>query len=254
VIPRNDAVTAVSAFFPCYNDELAIPKMVRDVRRALAGAVDDFEIIVVDDGSRDGSVRVLDELAREVPELRVIEHETNRGYGGALQSGFAAATKEWVFYTDGDAQYDASEIVRCVDAASSSVDVVQGFKIGRGDSWYRKLIGRTYHHVVKLLFRVRVRDTDCDFRLIRRDLLDRVELHSTSGVICVEMMRRFQDAGARFTEVGVSHRSRPHGRSQFFRLPAITRSALQLVALWWRLVVRRDAVGSRGVREGIDTR
>ena len=93
---------------------------------------------------------------------------------------------------------------------------------------------------MRLLFRLRVRDTDCDFRLIRRDLLDRVELTSTSGVICVEMMRKFQVAGARFAEVGVSHYPRPYGRSQFFRLPAIARSARQLLALWWTLMVRRS--------------
>ncbi len=145
---------------------------------------------------------------------------------------------EWVFYTDGDAQYDASEVVRCIDAAGPGVDVVQGYKVGRGDPWYRKVIGRTYHHLVRVLFRLRVRDTDCDFRLIRHDLLDRVTLTSTSGTICVEMMRRFQDAGATFTEVGVSHHFRPHGRSQFFRLPAIARSGRQLIALWWRLMVR----------------
>ena len=229
---------SVSAFFPCYNDELAIPMMVHDVRRALVGAVDDFEIIVVDDGSRDGSVAVLHALQREVPELRVVEHGTNRGYGGALLSGFAASTKQWVFYTDGDAQYDASEIVRCLAVATDEVDVVQGYKIGRGDPWYRKVIGRFYHHVVRILFGLKVRDTDCDFRLIRRTLLDRIELTSTSGVICVEMMRKFDQAGATFVEVGVSHHTRPHGRSQFFRLPAIVRSARQLVSLWWRLVVR----------------
>ena len=240
MIPRNPAVGAVSAFFPCYNDELAIPTMVRDVRAALAASVPEFEIIVVDDGSSDGSVAVLGALRDEVPELRVVVHEANRGYGGALQTGFASTTKEWVFYTDGDAQYDASEIVRCIDAAGPDIDIVQGYKIGRGDSWYRRLIGRSYHHVVRLVFRLRVRDTDCDFRLIRRELLERVSLTSTSGTICVEMMRRFQDAGARFTEVGVSHHFRPHGRSQFFRLPAIARSARQLVALWWALMVRKD--------------
>jgi glycosyltransferase involved in cell wall biosynthesis len=239
VSPRNPEVTAVSAFFPCYNDELAIPTMVRDVHRALASSVDDFEIIVVDDGSNDGSVDVLKLLAEEVPELRVVVHPANRGYGGALQTGFASATWEWVFYTDGDAQYDASEIVRCIDAAGPDVDIVQGYKISRGDFWYRRLIGRAYHHTVRLLFRLRVRDTDCDFRLIRRSLLEHVELTSTSGVICVEMMRKFQDAGARFAEVGVSHHFRPHGRSQFFRLPAIARSARQLVGLWWALMVRR---------------
>ena len=234
---RNPEVGAVSAFFPCYNDALSIPKMVRDVHDVLVAAVDDFEIIVVDDGSSDDSVAVLRALQAEIPELRLVEHERNRGYGGALLSGFAAAKYEWVFYTDGDAQYDASELVRCIDAVGPDVDIVQGYKIGRGDAWYRKVIGRAYHHAVRLLFGLRVRDTDCDFRLIRRRLLDAVELSSTSGVICVEMMRKFQVAGARFAEVGVSHYARPHGRSQFFRIPAIARSARQLLGLWWTLVV-----------------
>lgn len=235
---RNESVTAISAFFPCYNDEFSIAGMVTDARAALASRVDDFEIIVVDDGSSDGSLRVLEELRADVAELRIVRHETNRGYGGALISGFGASTKQWVFYTDGDAQYDASELVRCVDAATESTDLVQGWKIERGDPWYRKVIGRTYHHVVRLLFGLSVRDTDCDFRLIRRTLLDQVELTSTSGVICVEMMRKFDRAGARIVEVGVSHFARPHGRSQYFRLPAIARSARQLVRLWWHLVVR----------------
>ncbi len=234
---RNPSVRTVSAFFPCYNDEHAIPIMVRAVRAALVDAVEEFEIIVVDDGSRDGSVAVLESLVDEIPELRIVRHDTNRGYGGALISGFSAASMEWVFYTDGDAQYDAAEIVRCLDAARDDIDVVQGWKIGRGDPWYRKLIGRTYHHTVKLLFDLHVRDTDCDFRLIRSTLLERVELTSTTGVICVEMMRKFERADARFAEVPVSHRTRPHGRSQFFRLPAIARSARQLVSLWWQLVV-----------------
>jgi glycosyltransferase involved in cell wall biosynthesis len=237
--PHNPAVASVSAFFPCYNDEMSIATMVTDARAALISRAVDFEIIVVNDGSADGSLGVLEALGSTVPELEIVNHETNRGYGGALISGFGASTKQWVFYTDGDAQYDASELVRCIDAATDQVDVVQGWKMGRGDPWYRKVIGRTYHHVVRLLFGLRVRDTDCDFRLIRRSLVDEVELTSTSGVICVEMMRKFERAGARFVEVGVSHHARPHGRSQFFRLPAIARSARQLVALWWNLVVRK---------------
>ncbi len=235
---RNAEVRSVSAFFPCYNDEHAIAIMVRAAREALLGNVEDFEIIVVDDGSADASVAVLEELRCEIPELVIVRHGANRGYGGALISGFAASTEQWVFYTDGDAQYDASELVRCIDAVHADTDVVQGWKMQRGDPWYRKAIGRGYHHTVRVLFNLHVRDTDCDFRLIRSTLLERVELTSTSGVICVEMMRKFERAGARFVEVGVSHRQRPHGRSQFFRVPAITRSALQLVALWWRLVVR----------------
>jgi glycosyltransferase involved in cell wall biosynthesis len=241
----NPAVTSVSAFFPCYNDEHSIARMVRDVRAALLDRVGDLEIIVVDDGSTDGSLAVLRSLTADVPELRIVAHEVNRGYGGALQSGFGAATKQWVFYTDGDAQYDASEVVHCIDVASDEVDVVQGFKIGRGDAWYRRIIGRVYHHTVKLLFGLPVRDTDCDFRLIRRSMMDRVELTATSGVICVELMHSLAQLDARVVEVGVSHHWRPHGRSQFFRLGRIARSAQQLAALWWR-VRARPLIAGRG--------
>lgn len=239
--PRNPEVTSVSAFFPCYNDEHSIATMVRAAHAALVDNVAEFQIIVVDDGSRDNSVAVLESLVAEVPELEIVIHPTNRGYGGALISGFAASTMQWVFYTDGDAQYDATEIVRCIAAVREDTDVVQGFKIGRGDPWHRKVIGRIYHHVVKLLFRLPVRDTDCDFRLIRRTVLDKVTLRSNTGVICVEMMCSFQRVGARFVQVGVSHYARPHGKSQFFRVPAIVRSAVQLLQLWWRLMIRRDA-------------
>ena len=214
--------------------------MVSDVHRGLDGLVDDFEVIVINDGSSDDSLAVLERLQGEYPRLRVVDHPENRGYGGALLSGFAASTKEWVFYTDGDAQYDASEIDRCIGAVRADTDVVQGFKIGRGDPWYRKVIGRAYHHGVKLLFGLPVKDTDCDFRLINRRVLDRVTLRSTTGVICVEMMCSFKRVGARFTEVGVGHYHRPHGRSQFFRIPMISRSAVQLLQLWWRLIIRRD--------------
>ncbi|MBI4882962.1 MAG: glycosyltransferase family 2 protein, partial [Actinobacteria bacterium] len=223
--PRNPEVKSVSAFFPCYNDEHSIPLMVKAARAALIDSVPDFEIIVVDDGSSDASVAAIELMLDEVPELTIVRHVCNRGYGGALISGFSAATKQWTFYTDGDAQYDASEIVRCVDAVQSDTDVVQGWKMQRGDRWYRKAIGWGYHHTVRLLFNLHVRDTDCDFRMIRSTLMDRIQLTSTSGVICVEMMRKFERAGANFIEVGVSHRERPFGRSQFFRLPAIAKSS-----------------------------
>jgi glycosyltransferase involved in cell wall biosynthesis len=224
--------------FPCYNDAATIGSLVDDVHGALAPLVAELEVIVVNDGSSDGSREVLDRLATTRPWLRVVHHDKNRGYGGALISGFTAARHEWIFYTDGDAQYDAKEAALLVPLATDEVDVVQGWKIGRGDPLYRKVIGRVYHHVVKLLFRLPGRDTDCDFRLFRRQLIVDHPLRSTSGVICVEMMRTFSQAGARFVDAPVHHYFRPSGKSQFFRLPAISRSALQLLQLWWALVVR----------------
>jgi len=237
----NPEVRAVTACFPCYNDALTIASMVSDARDALAPLVDELRIVVVDDGSSDGSPDVLLALAEKVPELCVVLHERNRGYGGALISAFSAATTEWIFYTDGDAQYDATEAATLVEAVGPTTDIVQGYKIGRGDSWYRKIIGRTYHHVVKLAFGLHCRDTDCDFRLFRRALIERTPLRSETGVICVEMMRRFERSGAQFVEVPVHHYFRPHGRSQFFRLPHIARAGVQLSKLWIRLVIRGES-------------
>ncbi len=238
-----NARPSISAMFPCYNDADTIGGLVDDVYKALEPLTEHLEVIVVNDGSRDNSRDVLDALAAERPWLRPIHHEVNRGYGGALITGFTAARNDWIFYTDGDAQYDASEAALLVPLATEAVDIVQGYKMGRGDSWYRKVIGRCYHHTVKLLFRLPIRDTDCDFRLFRRQLVVDRPLTSTSGVICVEMMRSFTERGARFVETPVHHYERPSGRSQFFRLPAIARSARQLLQLWWRMIVRRDRGG-----------
>jgi glycosyltransferase involved in cell wall biosynthesis len=231
-------VASVSAVFPCYNDETTIGGLVDDVHSVLSPIVPEVEVIVVNDGSADGSRATLDTLARDRPWLRVIHHETNGGYGRALLSGFSAARNDWIFYTDGDAQYDAREAALLVPMASDDVDVVQGYKMGRGDSLHRKVIGRVYHHVVKRLFNLKVRDTDCDFRMFRRQLIVDRPLTSTTGVICVEMMRSFDRAGAQFVELPVHHYFRPSGKSEFFRLPAIARSARQLLALWWHMVIR----------------
>jgi glycosyltransferase involved in cell wall biosynthesis len=235
----NEAVDSVSAFFPCYNDEATIGSVVESAAATLDRLGVDGEIIVVNDGSSDGSERVLKQLTETEPRLRVVTHEHNRGYGGALLSGFGAATKQWVFYTDGDGQFDPAELELLVPRAGSDIDVVQGYKLNRADNVARRVIGRVYHRFVSFAFGLRVRDTDCDFRLIRRSKLEAVRLEKTTGVICVELVRKLQDAGAGITEVGVHHYPRTHGRSQFFKLTSVVRTLWDLAKLWVDLVVLR---------------
>ena len=214
--------------------------MVLAVLIALRHVTSDYEIIVTNDGSTDYTAQVLAELSARYPELRVIQHAHNQGYGSALRSGFSAASKEWIFYTDGDAQYNPLELVDLVNAVRPDVDIVNGYKISRSDPLERKIIGWIYNHFVKLAFGLRLRDIDCDFRLIRRTLFDQVELVSSTGTICLEMVKKFQDAGFVFAEVPVHHYFRQYGVSQFFNWQRLLHTAKHLVRLWWQLVARKE--------------
>lgn len=233
---------SISIFYPCYNDWGTMASMVMLTVRTARKLGADFDITIVDDGSGDHTKDLLQEIERLFPnDVRVLRHEKNRGYGGALRSGFAAATREWIFYTDGDAQYDVRELEKLVAAAGPDVDVVQGYKITRHDPLHRIVIGRIYHWMVRLAFGLQVRDVDCDFRLIRRTVFDKIQLVHDSGVICAEMMTKIQRAKCRIVEVPVHHYERHHGKSQFFNFPRIARVAWNLTGLWVRLVIlKRD--------------
>jgi glycosyltransferase involved in cell wall biosynthesis len=228
---------SITAFFPAYNDSGSIAELVMRADAALRELASDYEILVIDDGSQDDTAAVLRGLTARVPRLRIITHAHNRGYGGALQSGFAGASKELVFYTDGDGQYDPGELPQLVAALDDSVDVVQGFKRKRHDPLHRIVIGRLYHGFVKRAFGLGVRDVDCDFRLIRRRVFERVRLEFTSGVICVELVKKIEDAGFKIREVPVSHYPRLHGRSQFFTFGRVWKTGRDLAQLWLRLAL-----------------
>jgi len=230
----------LTIFFPAYNDSGTIASMVIRSVRAAGELTSDFEIIVVDDGSGDGTAEIADELARTYPQVRAVHHPTNRDYGAALRTGFRSATKELVFYTDGDAQYDPTELVALWTAMAPGVDLVNGYKISRSDPLHRVVIGRAYHHLVRLLFGLELRDVDCDFRLLRRSIFERIDLRKTSGVVCVEMMKKIQDAGFRIVEVPVHHYHRAFGKSQFFNYRRLFRTGRDLLFLWYALVIRRD--------------
>jgi len=233
-------IASLSAVFPAYNDGGSIASMIAAADIACRALTDDFEIIVVNDGSSDYTADILNEMQKRYPKLRVIAHERNRGYGGALRSGFAAARKQWVFYTDGDAQYNPLELSLLARMVEDGAQLVNGYKVSRHDSLARIVIGRAYHYLVKFLFRIRIRDVDCDFRLIPREILQRVELKSDSGAICLELVKKIEDAGHVFAETPVNHYSRKYGVSQFFVPWRVLRTLKQIATLYWRLVVRKE--------------
>lgn len=231
---------SISVFFPAYNDAGTISSMVLAALITCRKLTDDYEVIVINDGSKDYTAEVLDELATVYPQVRIIHHQKNRGYGGALRSGFAAATKDLVFYTDGDAQYDPHEITVLLERLTPEIDIVNGYKIERHDPTHRIIIGKLYHWTVKFAFRLEVRDTDCDFRLIRRKCFDDIELTSNTGTICLELVKKLQDAGYKFDQVPVHHFHRAYGKSQFFNFPRLWRTGVNLLQLWWRLMVKQE--------------
>lgn len=231
---------SISAFFPCYNDAGSIALVIQDAYETIKKITDNFEIIVVDDCSKDEGPKILRRLKKTIPNLKLVFHNINKGYGGALKSGFKNSTKELIFYTDGDGQYDIKEIEKLVGKLTDEIDIVQGFKIKRFDPWYRTLIGKLYHHTSKVLFGLKIKDVDCDFRLIRKKTIDSISLEYNSGVICVELVKKLQMKGYKFAEVGVNHFARLYGHSQFFNYQRIGRTLFELGGLWWKLVVLKQ--------------
>ena len=235
--PAAPPPAGLTFFFPAYNDAGTIASLVIQAVQVASRLTSDFEVLVINDGSKDATGAIVEELMRTYPQVRVIHHAQNRGYGGALRTGFASARKPLIAYTDGDAQYDPSELQGLWQQLTPDLDMVTGYKISRSDPFHRIVIGRVYHHTVRFMFRLRVRDVDCDFRLMRREIFDRVQLERDTGVICLEMMRKIQDAGFRILEVPVHHYHRTHGRSQFFNFRRIFWTGIDVLKLWVQLVV-----------------
>lgn len=238
---------SLSIFFPVYNDWGTIGSLVTQAIATAEKLTDDYEIILVNDGSKQMTVDILNFLEKTHPRLRVIHHPQNRGYGGALKSGIYACTKDLIFYTDGDAQYDVSEMTRLFEKMNEQVDVVNGWKLKRSDPFYRVWIGKAYHYFTKWLFKFKIRDVDCDFRLMRRKIFDQIYLESDSGLICVEMIKKITDAGYRFAEVPVTHHFRPSGKSEFFNFFRVFNVGIDMIKLWWKIEVKKQFSAKPGM-------
>ena len=234
---------ALSVFYPCYNEQDNVRRVVGEAMAFLPTVSDDFEVILVDDGSRDRTGAIIDELAAGDPRIRGVHHPVNRGYGAALVSGFRAATKELVFYTDGDGQFDIAELPALLDLIGR-YDIVSGFRRHRRDSLIRRLNAWLWSRLVTRLLSVRCRDVDSAFKLYRREIFDRIDMKSTGALIDAEILARAVRAGFTLAEVPVSHRPRVAGRQTGAKLSVILRAFRELLRLRKEIVSddrRRDS-------------
>ncbi|MFC1666691.1 glycosyltransferase family 2 protein [Candidatus Omnitrophota bacterium] len=213
-------IKGISIFIPAYNDEKTVRQLILDAISVMDPLDLDYEIIIVDDASRDATVKIVKRLAETHKKVKLVQHKENRDYGGALRSGFRAATKEWIFYTDGDGQYDIKEITGLLPYAGE-FDLINGYIQKRMDPWYRIFAGKIYQFLIDCLFGKTLIYTNCDFRLIRKEIIDRVSINSNSGFAPAEIIIRLVRSGVRVKQVPVSHFPRRYGRSTFFNMKRI---------------------------------
>lgn len=210
----------LSVFFPAYNDEKTIEKLVVDTISVLGPLGLDYEIIIIDDASKDNTGKVAERLAESYKRVRLLQHKENRDYGGVLKSGFANASKEWVFYTDGDGQYDPKEITKLLPYTDEH-DFINGYMFKRNDSLYRVILGKIYQFWLDICFGRILVYTNCDFRLIKKEVISRIKIDSNSGFAPAEMVIKLTRNGVKVKEVLISHFPRPYGHSQFLNLKKI---------------------------------
>jgi glycosyltransferase involved in cell wall biosynthesis len=224
-------VNSISVFFPCYNEQENIERVAKSAVELLESLKLDYEIIIVNDGSKDNTGKIADKLASENPRIKVVHHSPNKGYGAALQSGFKAATKEYVFYTDGDGQFDIKELVLLFKYVPE-YDIVTGFRIKRQDNFMRKLNAFCWTTMVNILFGMKIKDMDCAFKLYKRKIFDEITLKSTGALINTEIFARFNNKGYKVYQLGVHHYPRTAGTQTGANIKVILRAFRELFALY----------------------
>ncbi len=227
--PRRSPLS-ISTFFPCYNEEANVENTTLAALRTLERISEDFEIIIVNDGSLDRTGEIAERLAAEHPRVRAVHNNPNLGYGGALQRGFREATKTWVFYTDGDGQFDFEEIDKLLPLLEH-YDIVSAYRLDRKDSLVRKLNAFAWTTLVNLVFGLRLRDIDCAYKIFPRKLFDVIEMSSMGALIDAEVLARAKRIGYTIGQVGVHHYPRTAGEQSGATIPVILRAFKELFVL-----------------------
>jgi glycosyltransferase involved in cell wall biosynthesis len=241
----------LSYFFPAHNEEANLSRLVEEALGTLPGLADSFEIIVVNDGSRDATGRIADELTAAHPGVvRAVHHPTNLGYGAALRSGFRAATHDHVAFTDGDRQFQVADVGRLIDrmAEPDHPDLVVGYRIKRADPLVRTVYARCYRLANRIFFGLKVRDVDCACKLFRRDALDGIGVASGGAFFSAELLIKLRAAGRTLAEVGVPHYPRTAGSPTGARPSVIFRAVRDFWLLRLRMWSNRDRALRRGER------
>ena len=232
----------VSAVLPAYNESGAITRTVADLRAVLGRLGRPFEIVVVNDGSTDGTGAIADDMAAQDATVRVVHHPRNQGYGAALRSGFAAARLEWVFLMDADGQFDPAELPAFLDAAVGA-DFVVGYRSARADPGHRTLFAGIWARMMTFLLGIKVRDVDCAFKLMRRSYLAAIPLEAGGAFLSAELLAKAARAGARIVERPVHHLPRRAGRSTGGSPRVLVRAFYELARLGLRVRRFRAARG-----------
>jgi glycosyltransferase involved in cell wall biosynthesis len=235
---------SVSVFFPCYNEEANVERTTLAALRAFRRVADDFEVIIVNDGSRDRTGEIADRLAAEHAEVRAVHNRPNQGYGGALQRGFREATMEFVFYTDGDGQFDFEEIDTLIPLMDQ-YDIVSAYRLNRQDSLLRKVNALCWTALVNVVFRLWLRDIDCAFKIYPRRLFDEIEMKSKGALIDTEVLARAKRLGYTIGQVGVHHYPRTAGSQTGANLRVIIRAFKELFLLY-RDIRRTAKLAAKG--------
>lgn len=240
-------VRELSVVLPAYNEEANVEQVVRGCAAYLETRMREYELLVVNDGSRDRTGEILDRLAAECPRLRPLHHPQNRGYGAALRTGFDAATKRFVFYMDGDGQFDIRDLDRLLPLATDEDHIVTGFRIERRDPFVRRLNAKLFGgFLVRLMLGVRVRDLNCAFKLIPRKVFECIALESTGALINAELYGRAVRRGFGIKEVGVHHYPRTAGVQTGAHLSVILRAFKELFLLRQKIIAAEKQKAARG--------
>lgn len=225
---------SLTLFLPCYNEEANLKRVIEDAISILPKIADEFEILIIDDGSQDRTGEIADNLSIQKKEIRVIHHSKNMGYGAALRTGFKHSTKDLVFFTDGDGQFNLEEITKLLPHINN-YEIVTGYRIKRMDPLSRRINASLWSWLVNIIFRVRIRDINCAFKLFQRNIFNSLSLESDGAFINAELFARARKAGYRIKEVGVNHYPRLKGKQTGANMKVITKAFRELILLWHSL-------------------